>query len=58
MTKNPVTGFLSCTGTALSSQAVSSQVLSTLMSLTSVCGMGTGGTSPPLAPVSRMYPQN
>ena len=42
-----------CTGTALSSQAVSSQVFSTLVSLTSVFGMGTGGTSPPLAPVLR-----
>ena len=39
-----------CVGTALSSQAVSSQVLSTLVSLTSVFGMGTGGSSPPLAP--------
>ena len=39
------------TGTALSSQAVASQVFSTLMSLTSVFGMGTGGTSSPLAPI-------
>ncbi len=45
-------GFCRSTGTALSSQAVSSQVFSTLVSLTSVFGMGTGGTSPPLAPVA------
>ena len=39
-----------CAGIALSSQAVSSQVFSTLMSLTSVFGMGTGVTSSPLTP--------
>ena len=42
--------FLICVGTALSSQAVARQVFSTLMSLTSVFGMGTGGSSSPLAP--------
>ena len=39
-----------CTGTVLSSQAVASQVFSTLMSLTSVFGMGTGGSLSPLSP--------
>ena len=34
----------------LSSRTVSSQVLSALMSLTSVFGMRTGGSSPPLSP--------
>ena len=42
--------FLICVGTALSFQAVARQVFSTLMSLTSVFGMGTGGSSSPLAP--------
>ena len=37
-------------GTYLSSRAVASQVFLTLKSLTSVFGMGTGGTSLPLAP--------
>ena len=37
-------------GADLFSQAVSSQVSSTQVSLTSVFGMGTGGTSPPYAP--------
>ena len=39
------------TGSDLSSRAVSSQVLSALESLTTVFGMGTGGTSPSLPPV-------
>ena len=39
-------------GSHLSSRAVSSQVFSTLMSLTSVFGMGTGVASSPSAPVS------
>ena len=39
-----------CVGTALFSRAVTRQVFSTLVSLTSVFGMGTGGSSPPLAP--------
>ena len=39
-----------CVGTALSFQAVTRQVFLTLMSLTSVFGMGTGGSSSPLAP--------
>ena len=39
------------TGNDLSSRAVSSQVLSALESLTTVFGMGTGGTSPSLSPV-------
>ena len=43
---------LSCAGTALFSQAVTRQVSSALMSLTSVFGMGTGGTSSPLAPAN------
>ena len=34
-----------CVGIALSSRAASSQVLSALMSLTTVFGMGTGGPS-------------
>ena len=38
-------------GSDLSSRAVSSQVLSALESLTTVFGMGTGGTSPSLPPV-------
>ena len=43
-----------CDGVYLSSRAVSSQVFSTLVSLTSVFGMGTGGSSPPSTPsVSR-----
>ena len=42
--------FSICVGTALSFQAVARQVFSTLMSLTSVFGMGTGGSSSPLAP--------
>ena len=37
-------------GIFLFSQAVSSQVSSTLMSLTTVFGMGTGGSSSPLTP--------
>ena len=37
-------------GDDLSSRAVSSQVLSTLKGLTSVFGMGTGGTPSPLSP--------
>ena len=37
-------------GVSLSSQAVASQVFSTLVSLTSVFGMGTGGSSPPSTP--------
>ena len=35
-----------CVGIDLSSRAVSSQVLSALVSLTAVFGMGTGGPSP------------
>ena len=42
-----------CAGTDLSSQAASRQVLSALESLTTVFGMGTGGSSPPLAPASK-----
>ena len=45
---------LSCAGTALFSQAVTRQVSSALMSLTSVFGMGTGGTSSPLAPAIQL----
>ena len=37
-------------GSVLSSRAVTSQVLSALKSLTSVFGMGTGGSSSPLPP--------
>ena len=44
----------SCAGTALFSQAVTRQVSSALMSLTSVFGMGTGGTSSPLAPAIQL----
>ena len=40
----PVIAF--CVGEDLFSRAVSSQVSSALMSLTSVFGMGTGGSSP------------
>ena len=39
-------------GIALFSQAVTRQVFSTLMSLTSVFGMGTGGSSSPVTPTS------
>ena len=42
--------LFSCAGTDLSFQAASRQVLSALESLTTVFGMGTGGSSPPLAP--------
>ena len=38
------------TGNVLFSRAVARQVSSALESLTSVFGMGTGGTSPPLSP--------
>ena len=40
-----ITVVLCCVGIALSSRAASSQVLSALMSLTTVFGMGTGGPS-------------
>ena len=43
--------FLLETGIYISSQAVSSQVLSAQLSLTSVFGMRTGGTSASLTPV-------
>ena len=46
--------YESCAGTALFSQAVTRQVSSALMSLTSVFGMGTGGTSSPLAPAIQL----
>ena len=46
-----MTSFQKGTGSDLSSRAVSSQVLSALESLTTVFGMGTGGTSPSLPPV-------
>ncbi len=47
--------FMDCSfckrdGVCLSSQAVASQVFSTQVSLTSVFGMGTGGSSPPSTP--------
>ena len=46
-------------GIDLFSRAVSSQVSSTRMSLTSVFGMGTGGSSLPLTPASfTQYPEN
>ena len=49
-------------GIYLFSQAVSSQLSSARVSLTSVFGMGTGGTSPSSTPTVsfflRMYPQN
>ena len=41
---------LTVIGDSLSSQAVSSQVLSAYVSLTAVFGMGTGGTSQPSSP--------
>ena len=44
--------LLICVGAVLSSRAVASQVLSPLMSLTSVFGMGTGGPSSLLVPTS------
>ena len=43
-------------GTYLSSRAVASQVFSTLKSLTSVFGMGTGGTSSQSTPTLRDIP--
>ena len=49
-----VRGDFSCAGTALFFQAVTRQVSSALMSLTSVFGMGTGGTSSPLAPAIQL----
>ena len=52
MTRNPINGFpVFGTGIVLSSRAVSSQVFSTRMSLTSVFGMGTGGSSSSSTPV-------
>ena len=51
-----------CDGVYLSSQAVASQVFSTQVSLTSVFGMGTGGSSPPSTPsifsYHFWYPEN
>ena len=44
-TNDHISGRLQDAGVDLSSRAVSRQVLSTRMSLTSVFGMGTGGTS-------------
>ena len=43
-------GGFALTGNNLSSQAASSQVLSTRESLTAVFGMGTGGPSQPSSP--------
>ena len=48
-----------CVGIDLSSRSVSRQVLSALVSLTSVFGMGTGGPSPLKTPtIEALYPQN
>ena len=44
------------TGNNLSSRAASSQVLSTRESLTTVFGMGTGGSSQPSSPDSKAAP--
>ena len=44
MAKHPM-GVLLCVGIFLFSQAVTSQLSSALLSLTSVFGMGTGGPS-------------
>ncbi len=41
---------VSCSGAALSSRVASNQVFSALQSLTTVFGMGTGGTSAPKVP--------
>ena len=49
------------TGSYLSSQAASSQVLSTYKGLTTVFGMGTGGSSPSSTPTMELWkthPQN
>ena len=43
--KSTLTGALCLTGNALSSQSVSRQVLSAYECLTTVFGMGTGGTT-------------
>ena len=43
-----------CNGVFLSSRAVASQVFSTQMSLTSVFGMGTGGTSSQSSPTKKV----
>ena len=56
-----MTGLIFLTGSYLSSQAASSQVLSTYKGLTTVFGMGTGGSpqpSPPDYSILRLYPQN
>ena len=43
-------GCMLCVGISLSSRAVTSQVFSAPLSLTSVFGMGTGGSLSPLSP--------
>ena len=58
ITKKPLNSewfFCLETGIDLSSRAVSSQVLLAQVSLTSVFGMGTGGTSPLQTPVMVEY---
>ena len=44
-----------CVGIDLSSRTVARKVLSTLVSLTSVFGMGTGGPSPFVTPTIQFY---
>ena len=59
--KHPSINLGVLTGNSLSSQAVSSQVLSTCECLTTVFGMGTGGTTQLSSPdyfVEGLLPQN
>ena len=48
-------GCMLCVGISLSSQAVTSQVFSAPLSLTSVFGMGTGGPSASSTPTILLY---
>ena len=52
--KHPV-GCMLCVGISLSFQAVTSQVFSAPLSLTSVFGMGTGGPSASSTPTILLY---
>ena len=54
MAKHPM-GVLLCVGIFLFSQAVTSQLSSALLSLTSVFGMGTGGPSASSTPTINLY---
>ena len=53
--KTAASAAVFCVGIDLSSRSVSRQVLSALVSLTSVFGMGTGGPSPLKTPTIQVY---